>query len=190
MVKIGKTVSFLKRGKHGGASLLTLASPRGWTEILWGGEAPVLTVGTPSPARWCSLAFWASKYSLKGFCSAAPRTGTALFPPTEEEGGRGGGRGAYTDGRKKKRRRGGGTNHVTSLLLTSPRAATKGDMLSYLLYSVGLLPLSEKTGRATSAFTHHHRHTHTATQQHKGKNLENKKETWQQKHKIKRKMTK
>lgn len=33
---------------------------------------------------------------------------------------------------------GGSTNHVTSLLLTSPRAATKGGMLSCVLYSVGL----------------------------------------------------
>lgn len=28
------------------------------------------------------MAFWASKYSLKGFCSAAPSSGTDLFPPT------------------------------------------------------------------------------------------------------------
>lgn len=43
-----------------------------------------------------------------------------------------------------------GTNHITSLLLTSPRAATKGGTLSCLLYSVGLAcflsPRREKDG--------------------------------------------
>lgn len=48
----------------------------------WALRPLVLTAGIPSPVRWCSLAFWASKYSLKGFCSAAPSSGTALFPPT------------------------------------------------------------------------------------------------------------
>lgn len=45
-------------------------------------DSQLSSAGIPSPVRWCSLAFWASKYSLKGFCSAAPSSGTALFPPT------------------------------------------------------------------------------------------------------------
>lgn len=59
----------------------------------------------------------------------------------------------------------GGTNHVTSLLLTSPRAATKGGMPSYLLYGVGLpyflSQRREKDGESNECdpFTAHP-HTH------------------------------
>lgn len=57
-------------------------------------------------------------------------------------------------GRKRGRRRvWGGTNHVTSLLLTSPRAATKGGMLSYLLYSVGRPASSLRGERKTEGST-------------------------------------
>lgn len=141
-----------------------------------GAEAPVLTVGIPCPARWCSLAFWASKYSLKGFCSAAPSSGTALPPPTQRgvrrEGGRKRGKGGKEGGKEEGEGEGmGGTNHVTSLLLTSPRAATKGGMPSYLLYGVGLpyflSPRREKDGESNECdpftahpHTHAHKHTH------------------------------
>lgn len=71
--------------------------------------------------------------------------------------------------RKNGRGRGwGGTNHVTSLLLTSPRAATKGGMPSYLLYCVALpcflSPRREKGEESNECdpFTAHpHKHTHT-----------------------------
>lgn len=52
----------------------------------------------------------------------------------ERERGRDGGRGREGRGEKGV----GGSNHVISLLLTSPRAATKGGMLSYVLYRVTL----------------------------------------------------
>lgn len=63
------------------------------------------------------MAFWASKYSLKGFCSAAPSSGTALPQPTQRErergvgGGREGGREekeGKREGRKKRERERGG----------------------------------------------------------------------------------
>lgn len=71
----------------------------------------------------------------------------------ERERGKGG-----KEGGKEGEMGVGGTNHVTSLLLTSPRAATKRGMLSYLLYSVGrrFLSRTEKTERSTSASTHTH----------------------------------
>lgn len=102
----------------------------------------------------------------------------------EREGGRQEKEGKR-EGRKKKREKGvcggggdkeeegrgegmGGTNHVTSLLLTSPRAATKGGMPSYLLYRVGLpyflSPRREKDGESNECgpfAAHPHTHTHT-----------------------------
>lgn len=67
---------------------------------------------------------------------------------TDRERDGGGKEGGKEEERKGKGRGGGGgTNHVISLLLTSPRAATKGGMLSYVLYSVALpcfLSLREK----------------------------------------------
>lgn len=51
-------------------------------------EAAVLTVWISSLARY---SFWHSgggppKFSLKGFCSAAPSSGAVPFPPTGHEG--------------------------------------------------------------------------------------------------------
>lgn len=101
------------------------------------------------------------------------------------EGGRKTGKGGKEGGKEEEERKGcvwrggdkeeegrgegmGGTNHVTSLLLTSPRAATKGGMPSYLLYRVGLpyflSPRREKDGESNECgpfAAHPHTHTHT-----------------------------
>lgn len=69
-----------------------------------------------------------------------------------------------------------GTNHITSLLLTSPRAATKGGTLSCLLYSVGLAcflsPRREKDGeqRVRSLHCSSPPHTQRKTDHHSCKN--------------------
>lgn len=65
-----------------------------------------------------------------------------------ERGGRARERWGKREGRKRREGGGGVQTHVISLLLTSPRAATKGGMLSYVLYRV-TLPcfLSEKRER-------------------------------------------
>lgn len=59
----------------------------------------------------------------------------------------------------------GGTNHVTSLLLTSPRAATKGGMLSYVLYRIALpsfLSLRREEDEESDPFSvHPHKYINT-----------------------------
>lgn len=97
------------------------------------------------------MAFWASKYSLKGFCSAAPSSGTALFPPTQREGGWGVG------GRKRERQEreeggeGGVVGHKSRHVIVThqPKGSNKGRhaVLSPVQCRSRLLPLSEKRER-------------------------------------------